>query len=551
MRIADVSFDYDTQSFHDHSVSQVAITKTGTFRSTPPLTSRTINAIRITPSNSLTLVDVPVAVRSHEEEGFTIAFYFKAGQEFSSEQAILADNGMLAGFTFIGSTIKFWLTDKDNNSYIIKYGLPYIGNSYHIIGSYLNGSMSLLVDRSVVATKLLPDTFQFKSQTHIDLQANTTESNFILDDIEIFNEVPEMSYFQEENTLNKSVQNISQILVQDDPSYFSVSRNKKPLQSGFSYDSNKDYSYAEFSGLELDNSGNVVLIDRSGASSGYFLDSYFFPPLSGGHNQIDWYSDSSGVVVSYNLDGGTSYIPLTNHSPIPNFTGGMLYYKVELSTSNINEYEPIFRGMSVVSYESKDFYSDNTLYKIETDYDYSVGNFDGQLINHSNQNGIHTKSGGFKVNNTTVRSVEFLFNPTALTQTSLVDCGSARYSWSTAGAVTKAGIQSIYVNGYNLTSSTTISSVFEPNVWHHVVITFSSDQADTLFFNQTKTGTMLGPDNRFGQIAVYEVDISSKANSHYINMTNKVSAQTISDSIIVGSDVFSGYNVDKVVLSTQ
>jgi hypothetical protein len=551
MRIADVSFDYDTQSFHDHSITQIAVTKTGTFKSTPPLTSKTINAIRITPSNSLTLVDVPVAVRSHEEEGFLISFYFKPGQEFSSEQAILADNGMLAGFTFVGSTLKFWLTDKDDNSYIIKYNIPYIGNSYHIIGSYSKRSMSLLVDRSIVSTKLLPSTFQFKSQTHVDLQSNTTEYNFIIDDIEIFNEVPEISYFQEENKLNKSIQNISQILVQDDPAYFSLSRNKKPIESGFTYGSNKDYSYASFTGLEVDNSGNVVLVDRSGISSGYFLDSYFFPPLIGGHNQIDWYSDSSGITVSYNLDGGSSYAPLTNHSSIPNFTGGMLYYKVELSTSNIEVYEPVFRGMSVVSYESKDFYSDNTLYKIESDYNYSVGSFTGQLIDHSNENGIQTRSGGFKVANTTARSVEFLFNPKALTQTSLIDCGSSRYSWSSAGAITKAGIQSIYVNGVNLTSSTTTSAVFETDVWHHVVIVFSADQVDTVYFNQTKTGTMLGPDNRFAHIGVYEVDMSSKATSHYINMTNRVSAQTISDPIIIGSDSFSGYNVDKVVLSTQ
>jgi len=46
-------------------------------------------------------------------------------------------------------------------------------------------------------------------------------------------------------------------------------------------------------------------------------------------------------------------------------------------------------------------------------------------------------------------------------------------------------------------------------------------------------------------------DMSAKAISHYKYLTSRVSEATSSDSISIGSDSYSGYNLDKVVLSTQ
>ena len=144
-----------------------------------------------------------------------------------------------------------------------------------------------------------------------------------------------------------------------------------------------------------------------------------------------------------------------------------------------------------------------------------------------------------------------MFLPTALGQTCLIDCGSSRYSWSGAGNITKTDISSIYINGVNLYSQTSASNVFTIGVWHHVVITLSQDQTDTLYLNQSKTGTLIGSDNSFAHLGIYSYDMSAKAISHYKYLTSRVSEATSSDSISIGSDSYSGYNLDKVVLSTQ
>ena len=207
--------------------------------------------------------------------------------------------------------------------------------------------------------------------------------------------------------------------------------------------------------------------------------------------------------------------------------------------------------MEFISYDSKEFRSDNTLYSLDTDFNYHVGKYSNSIISQSKENGIKTLSGGIKSVGITARSVEFMFNPSGLGQTCLLDLGGARYSWSGAGSITKTGISSIYVNGVNLYSQTSISNVFNSGIWHHVVITLSEDQTDTLYLNQSKTGTLIGPDNSFAHLGIYDYDMSTKAISHYRYLTSRVSEATLSDSISIGSDSYSGYNVDKVVLSTQ
>jgi uncharacterized protein (UPF0333 family) len=137
-----------------------------------------------------------------------------------------------------------------------------------------------------------------------------------------------------------------------------------------------------------------------------------------------------------------------------------------------------------------------------------------------------------------------------LGQTSLVDCGDARVSWSAAGNVTKSNISSFYVNGTNQTS-TTISDVFDIGIWYHVLITFSSNKQADLFFNQTQTGTMLGSNSNYSNIAIYDYDASGLASKHFNNIVSNPYIASSSDSISIGSDSYNGFNVDVLVHSTQ
>lgn len=552
MKIVQVLFDQPGQSFSDISGMNTVITKTGSFKSTPPLTARTQNSVLIDSSNSLTISNAPIAKNSHEYEDFSISFYIKAGGVFSSEESVLYDSVSGAGITVKDSNIIFSLTDASNNKYSSRYKIPNIGKSYYIAASYSNKTMSLFVDGVAQAQQELPASFKFKSTTTLSLTSSVASSFILLDKIEIFNEALNSKYIGSEMDLDLVYQNPAQIMSLDDAAYFSFSKDIKPVKTGFVYGINKSMSTATVSGLEELYENYVTIAGSTGAGSGYFTDSVFITTVDNdSNNQIDWYGDSGGVEVSYNTDGSNTYIPLTNHSNIPGFTGGMFYYKVTISSQDLTLDKPAFTGMSFIVYDSKEFRSDNTLYSVNTDFNYYVGNDNNSLIKQSYENGLTTILGGISIADNTVRSIEFMYMPKDLSQTCLLDCGGSRYSWSSAGNITKTNISSIYVNGVNLYSQTSASNVFIPGIWHHVVITLSQDEASTLFLNQSKTGTLIGSNSGFAHLGIYDYDMSAKAITHYKHLTSRVLEATSSDSISIGSDSYSGYNVDKVVLSTQ
>ena len=547
MKIAQVLFDQSQQSFSDTSGKNLVLQKTGTFISTPPLTARTKNSIPFTGTNSLTIQGVPIAKRTHEEEEFSISFYIKATDTFTTSENIIYNSSNDIGLSIFKSNIVFTISDYSNNLNSISYKIPEIGNSYHIAAVYSKRSMSLFVDGVVRASLSLPTTFEFKATSDINLLLGGTSSILLIDKIEVFNEAIDNMYINEEIVLDSLYQSAGQIICLDDASYFSFSKNIKPVKTGFSYGSNKSFSTALM--VDVNEAFDNYVILNDGKNSGYFTDSVFITTIE--NNQIDWYGDSGGIDVAYNTDGSSTYTALVNHSSIPNFTGGMLYYKVTLTRDSSTLPSPAFTGMDFISYDSKEFRSDNTLYFLDTDFSYHVGKYSNSILSQSLENGIKTLSGGVKVIDTTARSIEFMFMPSALGQTCLVDCGTSRYSWSGAGNITKTDVSSIYVNGVNLYSQTSVSNVFTIGVWHHVVITFSQDQLDTVYLNQSKTGTLIGSDNSFAHLGIYNYDMSTKAISHYKHLTSRVSEATSADSISIGSDSYSGYNVDKVVLSTQ
>jgi len=547
MKIAQVLFDQSQQSFSDISGKNLVVVKTGTFKSTPPLTSRTKNSVLLEPTNSLTIQSVPVAKRTHEEEDFSISFYLKVGDTFDTKEDIFYDSSNGIGISMLKSNIIFTITDSSNSQNSVSYKIQEIGNAYHIAAVYSKRGMYLFVDGVARASLMLGAEFSFKATSNINFLIATSTHFNLIDKVEIFNEAVSDNYISSEINLDSVYQNPGQIMSLDDASYFSFSKNLKPIKTGFSYGSNKSLSSAAMFNVEEIFDNYVVLSD--GEDSGYFTDSVFLTSVD--NNQIDWYGDSGGISVSYNTDGSNTYVPIANHSNISGFTGGMLYYKVSLTRDYSGASSPAFTGMEFISYDSKEFRSDNTLYSLDTDFNYHVGKYSNSIITQSKENGIKTLSGGIKSAGITARSVEFMFNPYALGQTCLLDLGGARYSWSGAGSITKTGISSIYVNGVNLYSQTSISNVFNSGIWHHVVITLSEDQTDTLYLNQSKTGTLIGPDNSFAHLGIYDYDMSAKAISHYRYLTSRVSEATLSDSISIGSDSYSGYNVDKVVLSTQ
>jgi len=553
MKILDLRFNQVSNSFSDISGNSISISKTGTFKKSIPMCPESTSSLLVESSNSITLNNIPIATRSHESEAFSIGLYFKAGDKFtSSEQNILYDTSSGLGLVFQDGIMTFRVTDSTDSVTNVSYRLNRLYSSYYVVARYSPGLISLMLDGNVVASSQVKYDFKFKSTTSLDLNSSVSSSHILLDKIQIFNydlNTREIINIMSEDAL---IHNPGQIISSDNGIFFEPNYSNKPLQAGFSYKTNKNFLTAEMNNVEITDSGNIVLSSATiGPNSGYIKDSFFFPPLSeSSHNIISWNGDSGGIEVGYNTDGGSVYTPVENNSNISNFTGGDFYYKVDISTPDASIDKPVFTGLSFLIYDNKYIDSRNSLYRIESDYDYVVGD---RLIpnSHGGYSGMKTIGGGFRVEDLDVRSVEFFYNPSALGATCLIDCGGARLSWSSGGTITKNNISSIYVNGQNVTSESSVSDIFTAGVWHHVVITLSSNEQEFLYLNQTSDGQSLGPDSRFNYIAIYDYDVSTKAIEHYNYMTSKVSILGASESIEIGSDNFSGFNIDKIVISTQ
>lgn len=554
MKIVDIKIDQSLESFSDISGNATLISKTGNFKKTIPVSPHSYSSILIEPTNSLTISEVPIAIRSHEAESFSIGFYLKSGSNFAlGNQNILYDSTNGFGVIFKDGKIIFRVTDSSNNVINVSYRLDKLYKSYYVVAKYSPGIISLMLDGNTVASSQVKYDFEFKCTSSINLNSSVSTSHIILDKVQIFNYDLKSKEISSMIFDDMMVQNPGQIVSSDDGIFFEPNYANKPLQSGFSYKTNKNFASSEMNNVELTGYGTVVLSSvAAGPYSGSFKDSFYFPPLTEtDHNVISWNGDSGGVEVEYNTDGGLVYTPLTNNHNVSGFSGGDFYYKVTMSTQDASSDKPVFSGLSFLIYDNKTVDSKNSLYAIDTDYNYVVG--EKSLPNsHSGYSGLKTIGGGFKVEGLSVRSVEFFYNPSSLDSTCLIDCDGSIYSWNSSGTISKNNISSIYVNGQNVSSQTSVSNVFTAGVWHHVLITLSAPVEDTLYFNQTSAVTPdLGPDNRFNHIGIYSQDISSKALDHYNHMTSRVSSLGVSESIDIGSDNFSGFNIDKIVISTQ
>lgn len=541
MKIVDVIYNESSSSYVDFSGFNKTITKigSGNWKITPPLTSKTYNAIRITPNSKLSIADVPIAKYSHEREAFSINLYFKPQVDTINDHYVIYSISEDFGIWCSQYKVYFKIKSNDGSTYSVSYQLPLYNNSYHISATYNDRVVSLIVDGEVEDSIILPDSFKFKATNNLTLVSEG--GTFLIDRVQILNEVLPIEKHRLELRQDKYLQQPGQVLIKDNPYYFGFDPEIKEVDYVLEYGLNKFFSTATITDLEEDENGNLI---SSTNGDGILEDKHFFPPLlQSYHNQIDWSGDK-GITVEYSFDG-TTYFTASNHDIIPNFSGGFLYYRITVSSDGK------LSSFRFVSYRDKKFSSNNSLYELDTSNLYTVGSHSGLLINHSGNMGIRTINGGFSISDVTTRSVEFLYYPEAISTNNLIECGTAKYSFDANGTITKTGIQSIYVNGKNLTGETDISNVFTTHIWHHVTIVFIQDMTDPVFINQSSDGTVLGLKSRFAHLAIYNHDISNDTVIHYKYLTTKVSETGSTDTVNIGSESYTAFSVDKIVISTQ
>jgi hypothetical protein len=423
----------------------------------------------------------------------------------------------------------------ENGNIIFKVGTNKVehtvsnAQAIHVVGIFQSNLLSLYVNGSIVDTLSLTS-YQFSNEL-ATFKTGPCTGRLVIDSVAFYRYA--LSNTQILNHYNEGIKevNISQIVSIDAGYLFSMNTESMQRRFSYTYPVSKLWEELNISAEYLSSDQSYVYIPEStGAKSFSFTDHFIVPNYLGiTTSQIHWENDVKGILVEASINNVT-WQTCVNGSPLPYFNkndnqiSDILYLRVTLSSDDSSRYLPILTSLDIAFYNSKNFYSDNSGYYVSSSYDYALPKVNSKTLSYNRNNGLIMYNGhGFSLNSIpSVRSVELIFTP-QYNQNVLVSGASQIYEWNSAGAITKTGISSIYVNGINRTSETNVWDFLSVNNPHHIVINFTA-AATSIKFNQNQNDSKSGLGHMYNNVAIYEnaLSVNSILNHHLLYTGNTI-----------------------------
>ncbi len=423
----------------------------------------------------------------------------------------------------------------ENGNIIFKVGTNKVehtvsnAQAIHVVGIFQSNLLSLYVNGSIVDTLSLTS-YQFSNEL-ATFKTGPCTGRLVIDSVAFYRYA--LSNTQILNHYNEGIKevNISQIVSIDAGYLFSMNTESMQRRFSYTYPVSKLWEELNISAEYLSSDQSYVYIPEStGAKSFSFTDHFIVPNYLGiTTSQIHWENDVKGILVEASINNVT-WQTCVNGSPLPYFNkndnqvSDILYLRVTLSSDDSSRYLPILTSLDIAFYNSKNFYSDNSGYYASSSYDYALPKVNSKTLSYNRNNGLIMYNGhGFSLNSIpSARSVELIFTP-QYDQNVLVSGASQIYEWNSAGAITKTGISSIYVNGINRTSETNVWDFLSVNNPHHIVINFTA-AATSIKFNQNQNDSKSGLGHMYNNVAIYEnaLSVNSILNHHLLYTGNTI-----------------------------
>ena len=283
-------------------------------------------------------------------------------------------------------------------------------------------------------------------------------------------------------------------------------------------------------------------------------------------SKIEWEGDN-GIMVETSIDNST-WVQCMNGESIPQYklgsfnSSGLVYIKITMSTTDNSKYLPKLYNLTLSFYNDQVIYAQNAGSYMST-FDglaginnpaISLGQNKYPILSRNFKNGIRVPiDSGFYINaNIPVKTIEFFYTPDDLTNSGLVNStatngyAASNYSWNGAGTISKTNINSIYVNGVNKTSATSVSDVFTADDLHHVVITYTSAISGAIRFSYSLIGTV---GSLIQNLGLYETQFTgSQILNHYDLYISKASAIAEDSTITLTENSVEAYNNEWLVI---
>ena len=445
--------------------------------------------------------------------------------------------------------------------------MPNPNRVIHIVGVYSIRSMSLYVDGVLVATQNVSNRFTNTSVTL--LSGPTTAGQYFLIDSPAVYRYALSNKSISSHYNNLFLDNDEQIAVPDFGQLLVVSEKYYNPETQYFYPERESWRSLAYNNANLSyNEKNNSLYLSTGTSGEMIKDLGLNILKAYVSSRIDWVASTGVSVYVSDVSESGPWSICKNGSSIPGFTQGssfsskkVLYFKIELVSSNLNIYIPELYSLNISFYTEKKMFAHNGGNTISAPQPTSGSTWDIDLSSNSYPirtknyyNGARPKSSAFCVTlSEEAKSVEMIFTPkslssgfllfnkTGLTETSL--------SWSASGVITKSNISSIYVNGQDISSATNISSYLYLDEPNYIFIKATSLISGELWLNGKQIlGVRSGvlDDNLYQNIATYLADTISPS-EHYDLYIGKSAAIGRGSAISMTEESVTTYSRDRIV----
>lgn len=485
-----------------------------------PLVTGSVRGTEVLSATQITYQPKGIATKYYKDNSFSIeAWCVLPG--YNVNATIVGDSSINTGIFYENGNIVFRVGSNEVQSTVSNSEVVYIVGIFqsNILYLYINGS---LADSQEI------DSYKFSNET-VTFKTGPSTGRLVIDCVAFYRY--KLSGSQISNHYLEGTQevNVSQIVAADNGYLFSMNTESLRPKFIYSYPTSKPWSEVAVGGVSISSDNSYIYIPETsaaGTASFSFTDYFVVPNYLGiTTSQIHWDNDVKGILVEASIDE-IIWEPCVNGGPLPyinkndNQFSDIVYLRITLSSSDTRKYLPILRSLEIAFYSSKDFYSDNSGYYISSAYDYSLPKYNSKTLSYNKNNGLAMYEGhGFSLNQIpAVSCLELIFTP-QYNQNVLFSGASKKYEWDNTGAITKAGISSIYINGIDRTSETNIWNCLVVDTPHHIVINFTSSDT-SIKLNQNQADSKSGLGHMYNNVAAYENNLSlNTILNHYLLYT--------------------------------
>jgi hypothetical protein len=485
-----------------------------------PLVTGSVRGTEVLSSTIITYNPKGIATKYYKDNSFSIEAWC-ALPGYNVSTTVVGDTATNTGIFYQNGNIIFRVGANQVQATVSNSEVVYVVGIFqsNILSLYING---------FIADALQIDSYKFSNEI-ATFQSGPSTGRFVVDCVGFYRYA--LSGTQVLAHYNEGTQevNISQIVAADNGYLFSM--NTESLRPKFihSYPGSKPWSEVATGGITISDDNSYIYIPETetAATASFTFTDYFIVPnyLNIDTSQIHWSNDVTGILVEASIDN-TTWRTCKNGSPLPyinkndNQFSQIVYLRITLSSADTSKYLPILRSLEIAFYTGKNFYSDNSGYYVSSAYDYALPKFNSKTLSYNKYNGLTMYDGhGFSLNSIpAVSCIELIYTP-QYNENVLFSGATKKYEWDPAGAITKTGISSIYVNGIDRTAETNVWNFLVVDTPHHIVINLTSSDT-SIKFNQNQNDTKSGIGHMYNNVAVYETTLSvNRILNHYLLYT--------------------------------